>query len=302
MSEQVQSNGIELAKFIEEHTTPSMPNLMRGDHACASVLLVPNGMKAQSIKPFLDEYLPAPERAKGTATMHTADALVAHINRAKDGDSAVFVDALSSPPRILAVYDYHRADHSPRFGDHRALYQFPLSEEWNAWIGRAGKEMNQGTFAAFLEERLVDVLDPRETGAKAARVAEVTGRAYASASDLLTLSQGLEITVKRGVKNAVRLSSGEAQITFSEQHTDAAGEKVKIPGAFLIGIPVFRDGLVYQIPVRLNYRVGEGAITWSVQIHDPQRYVDDAVRAVAAHVAESTGLPVFAGMPETQAR
>ena len=298
MAQTIQSDGIELARFIEERAEPAILTVMRGSADETPVLVLPKSAEIKSLKPFLDQYLTAPERPRGTATLHSPHALCAHINRAKDADSAVFVDAISSPPHIVAVYDYHRADRSPRFGEHRAVYQFPLSDEWAAWTSRAGREMTQDAFARFLEERLVDVLDPSEAGEKAQRVTRATGRAFANAAELLTLAQGLEITVKRGVKNAVRLSSGEAQVTYSEQHTDAAGEKVKVPGAFLIGVPVFRDGLVYQIPVRLNYRVSDGSIAWSTQIHDPQRYVDHAVRETAAHVAQETGLPVFFGSQE----
>ena len=53
-------------------------------------------------------------------------------------------------PSLLAVYDYNHGGEKgdPRFGQHRASYSFPLSDEWQAWM-RAGalEAMTQEAFA-----------------------------------------------------------------------------------------------------------------------------------------------------------
>src|SRR3546814_5344247 len=48
---------------------------------------------------------------------------------------------------------------APRHGAHRSMFAFPLSDEWNAWADMDKKPMRMMDFAAFLEDRIVDVLD-----------------------------------------------------------------------------------------------------------------------------------------------
>ncbi|MDE8453326.1 DUF2303 family protein, partial [Klebsiella pneumoniae] len=81
-----------------------------------------------------DQYRTNPLRRAGTATMLSLDSLIDHVNRFKDADTVVFADDSRSAPSMTAVLDYHRAGASgdPRFGKHRSLYAFPLSDEWKA--------------------------------------------------------------------------------------------------------------------------------------------------------------------------
>lgn len=111
-------------------------------------------------------------------------------------------------------------------------------------------------------------------------------------------ARGLAVTVDSKVTNAVNLATGEGQLSYAEEHRDAGGQSLKVPGALLIAVPVFRSGFAYQIPVRLRYRVKDGNVTWTLAMYRPERYFDDAFMGACERVREETALPLFVGSPE----
>lgn len=274
----------------------------RGTDAKAPILAVPEGRTLHSVKKFLDEYLEFPERRKGTAVHTTLESFISGTDRFKDVHSAVFLDDTDrSNPKLLAVFDYHEPildDGHARHGEHKALYQFPLSDEWRAWQEVAGEKLSQTDFAVFLEDRIPDVLAPASAGAKLQEYATSVGITLASPQRLLELSKGLAVSVDKKVAQAVNLSTGEAQFNFVEQHNDTSGAPLKVPNGFAIGIPVFRGGVRYPVPVRLRYRISQGSVVWTLSLANTDTIFEDAISEAAQIVAEKTALPVFRGRPE----
>jgi uncharacterized protein YfdQ (DUF2303 family) len=260
------------------------------------VLVLPKSMAAHSLQPFFDEQLTAPRRRKGTASVDDVESFVEHVNRFKDDQSALFVNQEAKPPTMTAVLNYHRAggEGDPRFGDHRTLYKFPISDEWKAWTERNAKTMSQAEFAEFIEDRILDITSTKPKDGLAAEFTETLAAEYASASKLLELSRGLSITVGSSVRNAQNLATGEVEISYSEEHSP----RVKVPQAFLIAVPVFKRGDFYTVPVRLRYRTRDGAITWFYEMYRPERIVEHAVKEAAETAKASTNLPLFFGSPE----
>lgn len=253
----------------------------------------------RSAKKALEEYRDAPERRKGIATLTDLDSFIAHVNRFKDEDSAIFATRVGAPG-LLCIFDYHRKTHegAPRFGEHRARYAFPLSKEWQAWLSMDGKSFSQEEFARWLEDHLQDVTAPDTALENAKEFLELFHVQFASPSKLLAMSRDLTVNVGASIHNHQNLSSGEIQIAYSTKHIDEKGAPVTFPGAFLITIPPFVEGIPYQVPARLRYRLKEGTITWSYQLYRTQAYLDDAVDADVKRCVADTQLPAFSGSPE----
>lgn len=304
-----------LIAFLKEHLQPR-PELLLGPkrdgdsvRQTAEVMSVPEGFKLESIKKYLDEYRDRPERREGVARLQDLDSFIAHAVRFKDDHSALFAFRSEEKPSLTAVLDYHEKDHTgkPRFGKHRSFYEFPLSKEWRAWKVKDGAEnaMTQGEFAAFLEDRIVDVIGPpdwqsqlSEADKRLRELVDQFGTAFAGPAKLLELARGLQVNANSVVKNAQSLTSGEAQIAYSEEHTDGSGKPLKVPGAFLISIPVFEAGAPYRIPVRLRYRIAGPKIVWFYQIYRPDLSLEHAFREAIDKAKDETGLPLFLGTPE----
>ena len=115
---------------------------------------------------------------------------------------------------------------------------------------------------------------------------------------MLELSRGLVVRQNSRVKNAQVLQSGEAQLSYETMHTDEAGAPLSVPGAFLLGVPVFDNGPVYRVPVRLRYRLVEGKLSWRYILHRPDVVFRTAIDAALDDIRQQTGLPVLLGTPE----
>jgi|SRR6185295_16499080 len=276
-----------------------------GDDASASVLVVPKGKEVKSLKPFLDEYLAVPERKTGTTMLTTLADFGEFVNRHKTQDSIVFVnDANQAKPQMVAIFNPHKAqartdedkDVGPDWQDHRAVYNFPLSDEWVAWKAMPADGFSQVDFAIFLEDRIADVGLAKEGGA-VARFAEELQLKLATPAQLLTLSKGLAITVDAKASQQVNLGSGEASLSFIEEHKDSAGAPLRVPGAFAIDIPVFRSGQPFQIPVRLRYRMNSGRVRWFLTPQKLDQVFEAAIAEAQQITITRTGLPVFRGAP-----
>jgi uncharacterized protein YfdQ (DUF2303 family) len=279
-----------------------------------TVVVLPEGKTLHSLKPFFDEVRLVPERLKGTARLTTLESFIEHVLRFKDNGTAIFCADYNSPnPKLIAVFDYSYAETvigieegstakteiRPRFGQHRAQYDFPLSDEWRAWKGMADKgAISQAQFAEFLEERIADVLPPEEAGEQTRRFAEQLGMTMASPQRLLGLSRGLSVRVSSKVTNVQNLSSGEGEFQYSEEHQNEAGAPLKVPGAFVLSLPVFRNGAPYQVPVRLRYQVSGGQVTWRFVLQRIDRVWDHAMNEACKLAATETGRPLYYGSPE----
>lgn len=251
------------------------------------------------LKPYIDNWRERPERVVGVAQMQTPESFMELVTRHGDGaECALFCDAMSPSPSIQAVIDYHSTMGEPGWTKHRVKYGFPLSREWQFWMAINTKgRLDQAEFAFLIEDRIADVVkaDPKNAEIELAAQMGVT---IATPAELLTLSRGLAIRVDQVVKEILDPSSGQDQIAFEENHKGENGKPVKVPGMFILSIPVFHGDDAVRVPVRLRYRMIEKKIVWIPQLYRPDRILLDKVKAVAEQAKASTGFPLFYGSPE----
>lgn len=256
----------------------------------------PNGGTVRVLKEEIEKFRTGPERRKGTAVVTTLLSFVELVNRHKDDGSAIFAKTDWPKPALTAVLDYHSLDGSPRNADHRVLYTFPITPEFQAWIDHASKKFEQAEFAAFLEDHASELAAPYD--AEKVEFERLFKAKLASPNELIDLARSLEIRVGQRFKQAVKLQSGEAELSFMEEHTNAAGEAVTVPGVFMIAMRAFIDGEHVRIPVRLRYRATGGTIVWFYDLYRWQDEMRERVSQDLAKAGKDTGLPTFEGAPE----
>lgn len=274
----------------------------------------------RSLKGEIDAYRTKPAFREGTGHAGTIDSFIALVNRHASADTAIFVDANWKAPKLLAVIDYHaraggddialteQARQNAKAGEdelarncrHRIAYAFPLSEPWKEWVAKDGEWFKQAEFAEFLEDHIHEIAAPLDTMHEEKEVAERLRTRIASPAEIMDLARGLDVKVGASVKNRVKLASGETQIVFEETHHDSEGRDLIVPGLFILSVPIFYRDEAVRLPVRLRYRVTNGAIVWAFLIHRPDEAVEATVRDIVSQVAENTGLPVYDGSPETK--
>lgn len=264
--------------------------------------VVPAGKRLEDLKPYLDKFRLWPERRKGRAALRSLQSLIDHANRFKDADSALFAVPDMLNPSLQCVLDYHlkgepgvvRARHL----EHRGMYSFPVSEQWKAWTGINGKDLDTPTFAAFIEDRILDLIDPAglKPESPTALLADKLGVKLATPAHMMKASRGLSIRVNQDVEHAVTLQTGEISLRFTEQHQPAGTDTV--PAAFGINIPVFELGNPWTIAVRLRYRHSHGAITWTCHLYRHDVTFQEAFTSACEKAQNDTGLPLFYGSCE----
>lgn len=250
----------------------------------------------QSVKKLIDEHRLVPERRTGTASVDTLASFIKLTDRHKDEGSVLFGKTVYPDPKLTAILNYHSVGNDARFGDHRIEYAFPLTEEFKAWVAINNKPMDQEIFAAFLEEHSVELASPSE--AEISLYQPLFSEKFATPSEVVMLARSLEVLVNAKVKQGVRLQSGERTVEFSEEHVNAKGEKIVIPGIFMVSVRAFVDGEPVRIPARLRYRIAGGEIKWFYQLYRWQEFVREQVQYDLRDAAEKTALPYFEGSPE----
>lgn len=252
------------------------------------------------LKPYIDNWRERPERITGAATLQSPESFIALVGRHCNGArSALFCDAMSQTPSIQAVVDYHTVLNEPNWMRHRIKYGFPLSREWLFWMQINAKgRLDQAEFAFLIEDRIADVVKADPKNAAEAELAAQMGVSIATPAELLTLSRGLAVRVEQTVKEILNPSSGEDQIAFDENHKGENGKPIKVPGMFILSIPVFHGDEPVRMAVRLRYRMVEKKIVWIPQLYRPDRILLDKVKDVAEKAKVATGLPLFYGYPE----
>ncbi|VVT15420.1 DUF2303 family protein [Hoeflea sp. EC-HK425] len=250
-----------------------------------------------SLKRLAEEWREHPERKTGTAQVDTLGSFIDLANRHKTTDSAIFADTNWKAPSLTAVIDYHKAEgDDAQWLKHRVHYAFPLSEQWKTWVASNGKAMSQADFAQFIEDNIADLSSPE--------VMEVTdyeakfATKIATPSELVALSRGLAVRVESKAMSSVVLQSGEGEIVWDEVHQGADGKKLKVPGLFMLSIPLFHMGETQRVPVRLRYRIREGSTIWFYQIYRPDVAVTERVLEDYEDATTKTALPGFIGKPE----
>lgn len=289
-----------LGKQLEKLHEFSLESVAR-DSRNAQFAVVPAGKSIVSLKPLLDELREKPERRRGTATLRDLKSFIEFVDRFKSDDTALFANPDKTNPSLTAVFDYHPQGSEATKADwaqHRAVYAPELTNEWKAWIGKDGTPMAQADFAAFVDDRIRDLIVPALDDPKLKTFADLVQGAWATPSDMVKLSRSLQVNVESVVKNAQTLNSGEVSIIFEEVHKDGAGAPLRVPNLFTIAIPVFYGGELYRIAARLRYRVNNARISWSYQLVRPDLVFDDALNEIIGTASIDTSLPLFLGAPE----
>lgn len=275
----------------------------RGDHNNANVLVVAANRRVVDLRKVMERYREFPVRKRGTARLTTLDSLIRHTQRFMDENTAAFVDTSDmEKPRIVTVLDYNLAgaDGRARWGEHQSIYNFPLSDEWRAWMEKNGEEnsMTQTDFATFLEDRIIDVCsaDRATAGSIAEKIAAHLNIKWASPQQVMQLASGVEVNSGAQSAEFVSTQLGTRQVVYKESHTGPAGAPLDIPGGFLIRIPIFKGDEPFVIPVLLRFR--PRSMSWFYELFRPDKHLEMAVNDSVSKLVQATHVQAFDGIPE----
>jgi uncharacterized protein YfdQ (DUF2303 family) len=222
----------------------------------------------------LEHLLERPTHIKETVTVYDVPSFVTYYNDFHDANSRIFFDPRGNGkvPGLCAILDYHQtkgADDLPdaRWNHHKLRYGFRPTRQWEAWGVLDRKDQAQADFARFLEDNLLDIVDP-------------TG------GEMLQIATTFQAKKDVDFSSAVHLDNGTVQFKYAETISGGstkAGDFV-VPAVFTIAIPPFEGAAPYKINVRFRYKIGEKGLVLRYELINPQKYVEDAANEVVAKI------------------
>jgi hypothetical protein len=264
-----------------------------------------------------------PHRRAGTAKLQNLATLIAWANRHKGENSILYANGDTGAASLTCIADYNLAgppsitpagEETARHGNHRAVYNFPLAKKWARWMKISGTAISGPEMGAFLEDNILDVIDPPialtlpgAAGAEATpaeqkliEIARAFNSKYGSATQLFSMASSFSVYESADFSLQHNSTTGEGKIVVKSEHKDATGAPIEVPKLFLIAIPVFEKGAVYRIPVRFQYRKKGGEVLFILTLHDPEAAYDDAFAEACTEATTETGLTLLQGTPETK--
>ena len=218
----------------------------------------------------LERFLPKPQRRSGCTYVQDQAGFITIFDRYKNDDSTM-VYADRKKGWFKAVFN----DHSPQdtgWRDHVCAYACEKSNEWNAWLNKDGVKMTQEEFAQFIEQNLVDIVDP-------------------SRAHMLEISRELVARKSANFSSSIRLSNGSHQFSYDEDIKGSIKSgKLKVPETFKIGIPVFLNDPCYGINARLRCRIKDKSLQMWYELIRPHGVYEDAFNEIHASITEATGM------------
>ncbi len=204
---------------------------------------------------------PAPLRATGVRKLISIESFLTYVGRHASLATVIYGDRARGT--LVAVFNDHEAGEEPGWRDHRATLQCERSEAWEAWRKTHRTPIPQAAFCDFLEDHLVDVLEPTD-------------------AELLELLRDLKGRKDVAWSSGVNLDNGDVQLSYSEATTAESGRRgfVVIPKEIVLALEIFRGVPHYKVNCRLRYRVAEGRLLFLLVIDRLADLEDDAFRDV----------------------
>lgn len=221
--------------------------------------IVPEGMTLSG----LEGYLAAPRGVRHVVKVTTLEAFVSQLKRFPSARPVLF--GQESEGAIKAVMDFSE-DGQPKWGRHVITLALEPSREWLTWTKASGKNMDQVTFAGFLEDNLPDIAEP-------------------AGAAILQMASSLEVKKSVQFASSVRLDNGQHQLSYLE---DIQGSSTKgslqVVDRFTLGLAPWRGLPLYKVEARLRYRMAEGKVAFWIDLLRPHKVVEAAWVDVCAGV------------------
>ena len=242
------------------------------------VAVVPEGYELKTLEALLSREKPT--RMRGVHKILDADSFIRFVTPyvAQEGAAVDLYYHIEPSPVFTAVLNAARPG-TTSHEDHQAIYNAPMSKEWQAWSEADGTRMDQVKFAQFIERNLMDIHVP--TGAEMLEVAT-------------------SFQAKKGVNFAsgTKLANGQTQLVYEETIQAKAGEKgtLNVPDEITIVIPVFEGSTVGdKLTAKFRYHIDGGRLFMWFELVRPHKVLELATNDLLAKIEEGTKLVGYKG-------
>jgi len=226
----------------------------------------------------LEDLLPAPRRIRRGVKVVDVDSFQVYVTRYRTPGLVVFADEASH--RFTALLDGSVSAEAPQWGDHTVTLRLEPGREWTRWNANNDRWFGQEAFAEFLEDNLVDIVEP-------------------AAASLLELA--LQFEARKSVKfeSGKRLDSSARQLVYVEEiKSGSRNGEITVPESFRLLIAPWVRTETVPLEAKFRYRIQDGDLALGYHLARPHKALEAAFDVMAEDVAEVLGVPLIFGAVE----
>lgn len=231
------------------------------------VYLVPDGAGGLRIVDT-DQYGETPRHVSAARVVTDAASFVAYVNRHKVAGTEIYAHTNTSS--VVAVIDSHEGS----VGDagwqkHRLTLGLEKSKAWLAWEAADGKLTDQQTFADFLDDRYLDVIDP-------------------APAVLIDIARTFQAKTSVNFESGFREGSGDVTLQYVEDTKAKAGQKgdIEIPARIQLALRPYVGGPVYSIWASFRYRLNGGSVVLGFRLERPENILEAAFADIVTEIRD----------------
>ncbi len=218
-----------------------------------------------------DAYAETPRHVEAKRVVTDAASFVAYVNRHALPGTEVFAHTNTST--VIAVIDSHESteleDAEPGWQKHRLTLGLEKSKAWLAWEKADGELFDQSTFADFLDDRYLDVIEP-------------------APAVLIDIARTFQAKTKVDFESGVREASGDVTLNYVEETTAKAGQKgnIEIPSRIQLAIRPYVGGPIYSIWASFRYRLNGGNVRLGFRLERPENVLEAAFADIVTEIRD----------------
>ena len=264
----------------------------------SEVYLVPDGQGGLRVVDT-DAYGQVPRHREAKRLVTDAASFVAYVNRHKVAGTEIYAHTNTSS--VVAVIDSHWATDGPEpalggWQKHKLSLVLEKSKAWLAWENADGKLVDQQTFADFLDDRYLDVIDP-------------------APAVLIDIARTFQAKTSVNFESGFREGSGDVTLNYVEDTKAKAGQKgdIEIPSRIQLALRPYVGGPVYSIWANFRYRLNGGNVVLGFRLERPENILEAAFADIVTEIRDGRtdkrdgvetvvhggvgGVPIFNGKP-----
>lgn len=243
--------GVLAGKEIAETTARMSATILRFEDGR------PYRIKGDGNIELVDYLLSGPSRRAGSVAVYTSESFSAYVNRFKDSTSLVFSDVIAR--KFTGVLSYFPEGSDAGAGEwdvHRVELALRHTPDWDTWAKSNKTEMDQATFAQFLEDNIPNIAEP-------------------DAALLVQIARTLEAKVNATFESDIRPDNGSYAFKYAEDVQSQAGRgTIQIPNEIVLALAPFEGSPLYRVKARFRHKLRSGKLTlWYDMIR-----VEDVIR------------------------
>ncbi|MFD8970500.1 DUF2303 family protein [Streptomyces sp. NPDC059568] len=239
--------------------------------------LVTQSGSMQQIDLTGEQYLATPKAKRDTVIVRDVDSFLAYFDKHGDDDSEVYADV--EQRTITAVLDAHAAEDA-RWGKHRLELRLRHTPAWQAWTGVDNRLMPQKAFAEFIEDNLLDLVEP-------------------DSATMLELAESFEATTSAAFQSSQRLDNGQRRFSYTEEVSAKAGHKgdIVIPAVLVLGLRPFEGSEPYGVTARFKYSLAKEELRLGFKLERPDDVIAAAFSDIRTLIDSDLPMAVLNGAP-----